>query len=84
VLTAQPVGLLLTARELLLHTECHFDRKRRHRLDDDIADCRIEPYIPHIAGGISGQFPRLKASELRLAGVFGVDQAFGLDLPIAQ
>jgi hypothetical protein len=31
-----------------------------------------------------GKFRSLIASELRLAGVFGVDQAFGLNLPVAQ
>src|SRR5487761_238325 len=42
VLPAKPVGLFLTACEFLLHAQRHFDRERRHRLDEDIADRRIE------------------------------------------
>ena len=42
MLSAEPVGLLLAGCEFLLHAQRHFDRERRHRLDEDFSDRGIE------------------------------------------
>jgi len=47
VLTAEPVSFFLTVGEFLLHAESDLDRKRGHRLDDDIADRCVERAAVH-------------------------------------
>ena len=42
VLTPQSVRFLVAAREFLAHCKRYFNRQRCHRLNDDIADRRIE------------------------------------------
>ena len=58
MLASQPIGILVPAREFLLHSQCDFDCQRRQCLNDEMADRSVERTAVH---GLTHYYFRLDA-----------------------